>query len=265
MNTIRLGISCMICVLLSACQPAPKASPAALELDRIVLPTSPPFGLRIDSLSTRMEPAGNALALDEIRNLTSRRRANLVGRAGWLHIQTRITRGGVDPLAAAAPGLAAFDQEEWLNLDAQGRATQALQRFSVDGGPVREVRRLRDGVWQDLTRRSQSAGEEGAAFDPDYGFYALALQLTTQGYALNKSLLYKECWYQGEKYTISDGRRQHEAVYNTGYGQLRWLKTWQIDSQGQITLVDSREILLEERVSQPPEDVLAELRPGEQP
>lgn len=252
MNRLSLGVCCLVFALLAACQPGvdtpAETAVAAGPPAGVLLALAPP--VRLDAFDA-------SPALDEIRELNAARRADLTGQPGWLHIQTRVTRGQADPFSAVGPGLESFDQEDWLRLDAVERVQQAVQRISVGGGPALEVRVLRDGNWQDLTRRSQSAGAGRAAFDPDYGFYELAGQLSAQGFALNKSLLYKECWYQGEKYTISDGHLQHEAVYNTGYRQLRRLNTWQIDSLGKITLVEGREILLEERVAEPPADVLA--------
>jgi len=204
-----------------------------------------------------LESTSLSQPLVEIRDLAAQRRIDLAKEAGWLHIQTRNVQTYPDPLSPFATGLGQFEQDQWLELDGNGQIQMAVRKITDEEGKTLQVSLLKHGSWYNLTLGAQSQAEPPASFDPDYGFEELAARMVQQGYVLNKSLLYKECWYQGEKYTISDGHLMHEAVFNTGYRALRWIKTWLVASNGHVSLVDSLEIMVEERVPKPSADVLA--------
>lgn len=253
-------------VLTTSSLAAPAAQPqqlSASEVNALLGPytlqaASPPAASSQASASSlAAQSTGEPQALLDVRDITAQRRADLLNQPGWLHVQTRNTQVQPDPLSPVSAGLDTFVQDQWLELDASGRVRSAVRRTMREDGKTFQVSLLEGNSWVNLTLGAQSPA---SAFDPDYGFDALAAGLVGQGYALNKSILYKECWYQGDKYTISDGRLLHEAVFNTGYRTLRWIKTWRIAANGDISLVDSLEVMVEERAAQPPADVAAVLR-----
>ena len=196
----------------------------------------------------------------EIQSLAVQRRDKLTRQAGWLHIQTRNVQTDPDPLSPFATGLNQFEQNQWLELNGNGQVHQAIILITDEYGKTLQVSLFEDGSWNNLTVGAQSQVGAAFIFDPNYGFDELAARLVQQGETLNKSLLYKECWYQGEKYSISDGQLTHEAVFNTGYQTLRWIKTWKVTPDGDVSLADSLEVLVEERVPHPPAEVLTFLQ-----
>lgn len=247
-------------LILTACSLAsPKDQPQTLPTGEVfTLLTSLTSGNTSQASQVpQLESASLSQPLLEIRDLAAQRRVDLAGQAGWLHIQTRNVQTRPDPLSPFATGLTQFEQDQWLELDGNGQIQMAVRKITDEEGKTLQVSLLKRGSWYNLTLRAQSQAETPASFDPNYGFDELAARMVQQGYVLNKSLLYKECWYQGEKYTISDGHLMHEAVFNTGYRALRWIKTWLVAPNGHVSLVDSLEIMVEERVTKPSADVLA--------
>jgi hypothetical protein len=236
----------------------PKPIPPAGVQARLI--SLVPADLSLVSVVSQPVSASDSQSLREVEDLAAARRATLAGPAGWLHIQTRSVQPHPDRLSPLAAGLDQFDQDQWLELDENGLVQLAVRKITGESGKTVQVSLLEGGIWNNLTLGAQSQAGAAAAFDPNYGFDALAAGLVRQGFALNKGILYKECWYQGEKYSISDGKLLHEAVFNTGFQTLRSIKTWQVTPAGDVSLVDSLEVLLEERAPQPPADVLALLQ-----
>jgi hypothetical protein len=199
--------------------------------------------------------AASAVLVQEVHALVIQRQANLVPSAqGWLHLIIRRYQSTGDASTASRSPDDPLQLEQWLSLDAQGRVVAGVQRLLNAQGD--DAVFLSGGEWVSLPLAGFSAASSTLPFDPSYGLDQLVTQLVSQGQTFNKSLLYKECWYQGDKYTLSDGHTLHEIVVKPDTHALRWIKTWQVNDGG-ITLVDSLEIALEERLSQPPEDVQA--------
>lgn len=250
-------------MFLAACSPeAARVQPALLKPAeaKVLLASLAPGDSSQVSEVAQAQPAGDAQPLGEVRDLAAQRRARLDRSGSWLHIQSRNQRSHPDLLSAIATGLDQYVQDEWLALDENGQPQQGVRKITTENGKLLQVILLKHGAWNNLTLGVQSQAGAGAVFDPNYGFDELAARLVRQGFSLNKSLLYKECWYQGEKYTISEGHLMHEAVFKTDDQALRWVKTWQVAENGDVSLVDSLEIMIEEQVSVPPADVLALLQ-----
>ncbi len=194
--------------------------------------------------------------LPELHDLVFQRRAVLIGRPGWLHLVTR-NAGGANNLSSLWGKVPEpWEEEEWLELDASGYARKAVKRLLNDELQPLQNSVLVNSSWWNLTLGAERPAEETGPFDPNYGFYDLALRLTRQGHSLSKGTIYKECWYQGEQYSVGDGVYKYEAVFNPDKHSLRWLKTWRV-SPGPLALVESKEILVEERADKPPAEILA--------
>lgn len=197
--------------------------------------------------------AGSDALLQEVSGLVAQRLADLVPAApGWLHLITRQVLAKGDPQTNGETPQGEIDLEEWLSLDSRGVVrTEISRKLNEQGLPIEDTF-MSHGAWADLS------GDTSASqpYDPNYGVYPLLASLVQQGGTLNKGTLYRDCWYQGEKYTISDGKTTHEVLFRPDHHALRWIKTWLVDS-GSVTLVSSLEIALEERLPQPPPDVLA--------
>ncbi len=254
MKTFLLVPLCLL--ILSACSPASPQTQPAGGVTPLLTSLTPGDSSQTSQVS-QPESASLSQPLAEVRDLAARRRIDLAKQDGWLHIQTRNVQAHPDPLSPFAPGLSQFIQDQWLALDGNGQIQRAVRKITDESGKTLQVSLLEHGIWYNLTLGAQSQSETSASFDPNFGFDELAARMVQQGYALNKSLLYRDCWYQGDKYTITDGHLTHEAVFNTVYREWRWIKTWLVTPKGDVSLVDSLEIMLEERVPQPSADVLA--------
>jgi hypothetical protein len=197
--------------------------------------------------------AASATLVQEIHTLVNQRRADLVpSTQGWVHLIIRRYQSTGDSSTASRSPDDPLQLEQWLSLDAQGRVVAGVQRSLSAQGDDSVF--LSGDKWVSLPLAGFSATSSTLPFDPSYGLDLLVTGLVSQGQTLNKSLLYKECWYQGDKYTLSDGHLLHEIVVKPDTHALRWIKTWQVNDGG-IILIDSLEIALEERLPQPPQDI----------
>lgn len=213
-------------------------------------------GSNIASPGAPVDAAAIAL-LKEIQDLSAQRQTDLVPRkTGWLHLILRQYHTKAASLTTSSTSTEPLQFEQWLSLDDHGRVQAKFQRLLNDQSQGVDSIFLSGGSWTNLPMAGFSTNSSTLPFDPSYGLAVLVAQLVSQGQTINKSLLYKECWYQGDKYTLSDGRTIHEIVVKPDSHTLRWIKTWQINA-GVITLEDSLEIALEERLPQPPDDILA--------
>ena len=204
-------------------------------------------GVPVDSSSVTL--------VQEIRDLAAQNRVELVPSSpGWLHLILRREQPSTDSRAVSTASTSMLQFEQWLSLDAHGQVRVGIQRLLNYQGS--DATFLFGEAWTALPLTGFSSFSSTLPFDPVYGIDTLVAQLVSQGQTINKSLLYKECWYQGDKYTLSDGQMIHEIVVKPDSHTLRWIKTWQMKA-GVITLVDSLEIALEERLPQPPEEILA--------
>ena len=211
-------------------------------------------------LDTLEAGAGSSVTLlQEIHDLSAQRRADLLPAAsGWLHRITLHFHSQVSPYPAWDNPTGKYQQEEWLSLDSQGFVHAHLKRAIHDPGKVDDYSLLLKAEWTNVYPDNQSSTRDAFPLDPNYGVYEQFSNLVEQGQTLNRATIYRDCWYQGEKYTTSDGQIVHAALFRPDHHTLRWIKTWQV-SGGDITLIDSIDIVLEERLSRPPDDVLAVL------
>ena len=226
---------------------------------------APPVGSQAfsDEQSTTLASPGapvdaaSLALLKEIQDLAAQRQADLVPQApGWLHLILRQFHTKAASLTTSTTSTEPLQLEQWLSLDDHGRVQAKFQRLLNDQSQSVDSIFLSGGSWTNLPLAGFSTTSSTLPFDPSHGLAELVGQLVSQGQTINKSLLYKECWYQGDKYTLSDGQTIYEIVVKPDSHALRWIKTWQINA-GVVTLVDSLEIALEERLSQPPDDILA--------
>ena len=202
-------------------------------------------------------PASTITLVKEIQDITAQRQSSLVpAAAGWLHLIVRQFHAQAGSSSSGDVSEQQTQLEQWLSLDDQGRIRADIRRILDNQKQGGEFNLLAGGSWVNMPLAGFSTGSTTLPFDSSYGIFDLVTNLVRQGQSLNKSTLYKDCWYQGDKYTLSDGQLTHEIVVKPSQGTLRWIKTWQVSS-GSIILLDSFEIALEERLPQPPGDVLA--------
>lgn len=206
-------------------------------------------------IESQADGSKTLLLLNELQILAAQRQTDLVSQPGWLYFHSRIAGSHQTTFANWGVDLDEYEQERWMLLDMSGKITMAVYRILDSEQQPLQVSVLKNGNWRNLTLGAESPADMNDPFDPNFGFYELADRLVQQGRQLHSDTIYHDCWYQGERYTISDGENYYEAVFNPGRRSLRWIKTWQI-SAGSIILVDSLEIMVEKRISEPPLDIL---------
>lgn len=198
----------------------------------------------------------SAALLQEIYNIVTQRQADLVpSTPGWLHLITRRTNLKVNSLFIGDKSGGQIQQEQWLLLDSHGVVRADIRRTLSSQEPEGGFSLWESGEWINTHLATTDTVSSKLPYDPNYEIYNLFDKFVRLGYVLNKSIIYKECWYQGEKYTVSNGQIMHEVLFRPDYHSLRWIKTWDLSS-GAIILVDSLEIALEERIPQPPDEIL---------
>ena len=256
----------MITVWLPACSPSLRS--VSTQPTLIFQPDGPgsvlpapvsadPVPAKITVMFLPATTSQSAVLVQEIQALAAQRRADLVPSViGWLHLIVRRVPAKAGNLSPSDSPAEQIQLEQWLALDEQGRVRANIQRVLDNPGPqAGELTWLSGGDWTSLPLAGFSQTSSTLPFDPNYGIDQLAVHLAGQGQTLTKSTLYKECWYQGEKYIFSDGQTIHEVLFMPYNHALRWIKTWQISAQG-ITLVESLEVALAERLPQPPDEIL---------
>ena len=245
-------------ILVTGCSPSPRSLPTQIvraEKPGAALVSSVPTSTPV---LTDQSSESSGTLLKGLYELTTERKADLVSKAGWLHLFARQSGAQGDQLSPQELSQGLNLQEVWLSLDDQGMITTAVSHLVNEQGEVIQTSRLANGVWTNLTLGAESQVQDTGPFDPNYGFYEHVAKLVQQGYQIDEGKQYHDCWYQGQKYTISDGHTTYEGVFDPAKKTLRWVKTYQVTG-GVVTVLYSREVLVEERVPQPPADVLAQL------
>jgi hypothetical protein len=252
----RTYIIVFLLFVLVACAPANLSKPTqAPLLDTSTAGSCTASVTSTPPASTTDVPDSTAL-LKELSALIERHKADFHAKAGWLHLVTRHRKPAEDEPSKETTGSAQYTDEEWLLFDEQGITKTAVLRTYNEGGQTLRNRILINGFWSELTSSIEILPNPVSSFDLSDSFYQSAARLVMSGQRLNKGILYQNCWFIGDKYSISDGKYSHEGVYNPDNGQLRSVASWEM-SDGNIVLIDSVEVVQEERISQPPSDVLA--------
>jgi len=252
----RTSIIVFVLLVLTACAPSNPTLPAqASLLDTSTAGSCTASVTSTSPASTTDLPDSTAL-LKELSALIERHKAGFQANAGWLHLITRHRKPAEDEPSKETTGSTQYTDEEWLLFDDQGITTTAVLRTYNEGGQTLRSRVFINGIWSELTSSGERLPNPVSSFDLSDSFYQSAVRLVMSGQQLNKGILYQNCWFIGDKYSISDGKYSNEGVYNPDNGQLRSVASWDI-SDGNIVLIDSIEVVQEERISQPPSDVLA--------
>jgi hypothetical protein len=251
-------------ILLTACSRTYTPSPTPTPLPEPARMPILTHSVTIDPMEREKETSKTLALLGEIQALTTQRQMDLGSQPGWLYLRMRIAGTKNILFVDWSHQLERYEQEKWLYLDPSGKVLTAVLKILDENQQVLQVSLLKDGRWGNLTLGAESPAEDVATFDVNHGFYTLSAGLVGQGRQMHRDTIYHDCWYQGERYTISDGENYYEAVFNPDRMSLRWLKTWQI-SEGALVLVDSMEMMIEQRILEPPSDILALLSEDQAP
>lgn len=242
----------------SATTPASTVRPTATETapshtqTAVSLPTLTASSIASDgSESTTLDPT-----LQELYDLYTARKANLWSKPGWVHLVFRRGLQDPTPFTQDVLGQDMIMDEEWVYLNDAGSPTLAVIRLLYEDGRAIPVRVLKDGAWRSLLFGEMDSDESWDDLDPGFGFYEHAARLVQQGVRLNKQTIYNNCWYSGEEYSILEDQVVYAAVYHPGNQTLRTVRAWTTE-QGAVVMVSRTDIYVEERVDQPPVDVLA--------
>ena len=186
--------------------------------------------------------------IEEIRAHTDLYHSAMLAEPGWIHLIIR--PDGSNTTDITRPEAESYE-EGWYLLDDQAQVLSAIESLVDEHGNTVQTFVYKNGSWWDV-----SGGETIVRGEPNYFkqgdiFYQQAGRLLEQGEKLSSQTIYRNCWYIGEQYTISDGNLLREAVIDPAMGNLRALKIWQRNANA-IELVSGIDVLKEERVTSPP-------------
>jgi hypothetical protein len=241
--------------LSTACSTSQEPLMGQILIEKAPAPTAAAAPLTDSALVEDYQSEPDPL-LDEIYDLTERRKEDLLTQSGWLHLITRRTNGGAGLFSSDLAESGLYDQDEWLYFDEGGQVTRAVVRVMDASWEPVQVSVMLNGFWHDLSTGAETQSGGVADFTLGLDVYNQAKELVNSDQKLAKGTLYHNCWYIGEQYTIKDGELQRYVVIDPDDATLRELKTFDLSS-GSIELVDSVELLKEERVDQPPDEILA--------
>jgi hypothetical protein len=184
----------------------------------------------------------------------------MLAEPGWIHLIIR--PDGSNTTDITRPEAESYE-EGWYLLDDQAQVLSAIESLVDERGSIVQTFVFKNGSWWDVSNGETIIRGEPSYFKQGDIFYQQAGRLLEQGETLSSQTIYRNCWYIGEQYTISDGNLLREAVIDPAMGNLRALKTWQRNAKA-IELVSGIDVLKEERVTSPPAEMvqLLEETPG---
>jgi hypothetical protein len=250
-----LLVSILTLLLLAGCNSSPEPSPSA---DMQVIPTSTSNQVL---LLTELPPL-KSISLDQKSSLveeilahTELYHALILSEPGWVHLIIR--PDGYDQTDVTHTEAESYE-EGWYLLDEQAQVISAIERSVDEKGRTTQTFVFKDGSWYEPTTGEPIIRGAPRFFETGEVFYRQAGRLLEQGEKISSQTIYSNCWYIGEQYTVSDKNYLLEAVFDPAMGNLRALKTWELN-EGAIELVSGIDVLKEERVSEPPADLASYL------
>jgi hypothetical protein len=177
-------------------------------------------------------------------------RDSLLDEPGWIHQQQRILLGGGTlPNGRSIPD--PYVMDEWYLVEADGRVRAAVNRMLDEAGEVYQVTVYRDGAWSNLTFGGEVVPDE-LSYDPTLG----VLPQAAGADRLESGEMYFEGALVGDQYIITNGDTRLEVLLEPGSGKVLSLMTYLIQP-GALQFRSSDLIQVQERVEQPPEEILA--------
>ncbi len=245
----KISLPVFFILLLEACQPI-TLPPSGNDLAQ---PPATPSASMAQTPIFLAQEAGSSLA--EVTRLAERWRNSLLAEPGWLYLKRQVERG--DNFSSSWDALPdRYLEETWLLLGVNSTVQTAVRQESSEAGQVLQQSLYQGGTWRNLTLGAVSELAPGLLLELDYGFTTLAARLNEAGATLNRQTLYNNCWYIGEKYMIGEPPYSYAAVFNPDSGMLRQLAVWEVNS-GAVALVSQVNVITQEKISQPPADVLS--------
>jgi hypothetical protein len=248
----HLLVSIFTLLLLAGCSSSPdpnpptdtQAAPTSTS-DQLLLPTElPPLKpINLDQKSSLIE---------EIQAHIELYQSEMLSEPGWVHLIIR--PDGYDKTDVTYPEAESYE-EGWYLLDDQAQVLSAIERLVDERGHTTKTFVFKNGSWVDTSNGEVIIRGAPRFFEQGETFYQQVGRLLQQGEKLSSQTIYSNCWYIGEQYTISDGKLLREAVFDPAMGNLKALKTWEIN-EAAIELVVGIDILKEERVPTPPAEMV---------
>ena len=247
----HLLVSILTLLLLAGCNSSPEPGPSAdsqpiatSTSDQVLHPTelAPLKSINLDQESSLLE---------EILAHTELYRALILSEPGWIHLIVR--PDGYDQTDVTHTEAESYE-EGWYLLDDQAQVFSAIERLVDDKGRTTRTFVFNNGSWWDSTTGETIIRGSPRYFEIGETYYQQAGRLLAQGEKISSQTIYSNCWYIGEQYTVSDGTYLLEAVFDPAMGNLRALKTWELN-EGAIELVSGIDVLKEERIAGPPADL----------
>jgi len=218
--------------------------------------------ITLDSAGPEITQANDIRYLNEMQEMNEKRKQYLLAEPGWIRRLTRLTilRDGQEY---------AHESEVLIQVDGTGIVAQVIEteanpNCNCQGGPVVAWARgantkpiykmqpeemLKTQVsTADVEERTYIEGlSPGQPLSLDFDFVTFAQNKLREGATLQHQMIYLDCWYQGEQYSLLDGNRRIEALFKPETGRLRRLQVYDI-VDGSIQLVWRVELAKEDKV-----------------
>ncbi|NUM46865.1 MAG: LysM peptidoglycan-binding domain-containing protein [Anaerolineales bacterium] len=243
--------------VLSSAGPQPVASPTA----------TPAITQTISSEELITEvpiPSSQYLFDDPLKSFISHQESSLLFGPGWLHLKTQIH----DPRAQLPNGVLIaeeFIQENWYLLNEQSQVIQSISIMTTLDGEIIQVVVITNGLTHNLTFGTSGVSDP---FTPDlfYGFVNLINDLMVspvEPNPANKFIfteLYNENKTVGYKFVLHTEEVEWQAILDSDTGKLTSLNEYHFSGDPlRKDLFSSYTPEIQERVDQPPADILAYL------
>jgi hypothetical protein len=177
-------------------------------------------------------------------------KASLLSAPGWIHQQQRILPGGGTlPNGRSVPD--PYIMDEWYQVGMEGKVSAAVNRMQDEAGEVYQVTVYREGAWTNLTFGGDPMIDD-LTYDPSLNI----LREAAEADRLGSGELYFEGRLVGDQFIIIQGDTRLEVLLEPGSGKILSLMTYTILPDG-LQFQSSDLIQVQERLDQPPEDILS--------
>jgi hypothetical protein len=205
------------------------------------------------------EPAVQAL-LAELNRLVAQRRTALLNGPGWLYVHIQRTNsancGSLLPNGAFNP--CEIEEHDWYELNAQGEIVTVITRQLDPSGNVFQESVTRGGLTRNLTFGYEITAPLTTTYETDWGFVGHAAAAVARGASFtilpdsSNGMSTEHNMY----HLLVEGEGQWDGLFNPQTGALQVLVTWKPAPDG-LEINDSVVIVAEQRVDQPPAEVLS--------
>lgn len=200
-------------------------------------------------------------ALSRLQTLTQAWQNPLLDSPGWLHLREHGINQYPLPNGSGLPN--EYEVETWYELGEGRLVLRAVQQTRGADGTLLQESVYQDGTWYDRTY-GRATQEDSLRIDNlDLDFVSLAAQAWQRGLPITHDPAHAQGEWQGELFQLQLDGLQFSALFDPQTGQLL---RYQVLGQTAAGEIDQQTVILtQERLQQPPADVLQRLEAPQLP